>query len=80
MGPPPVAEFFDHGGSDGYVAVLAAFAIANVQTRRVVPAVNVPHADGDCFADAETAMIHETQARAEANFRDGAKQRLHFGP
>ena len=78
MGAPPAAEFVHHGGSDRHVAVLAAFAVADVQARRVVAAVDVTQADGNGLAHAQATVIHQAQAGAEASFGDCAKQRLHF--
>src|SRR4051794_36316211 len=79
MSAPPGTEFLDHGRDDGHVPILAALAIADVQARRLLPAMNIAHAEGDRFPHAQPAMIDEPQTGAETGFRQGGEQGLDFG-
>ncbi len=79
MGSPPVAQLLDHGWRDGHEAVLAAFAVANVQTRRGLPAANVLDLDADGFAHAQTRVVDQSQSGAEARFAHRSEQCVHFG-
>ena len=79
MDDPPVAQFLDHGRRDGHVTVLAALAVADVQTRRGFFAVEVPDFDGHRFPHAQAAMIHQPQAGPEPRLAHDRQQRLHLG-
>src|SRR6266545_1984074 len=73
MGPPPVAQLLDHGRGDGHEAILAPFAIANVQARRSLAAANVLDLNADRFAHAQATMVDQSQRGAEARFAHRAE-------
>ena len=75
---PPGAQLLDHGGSDRDIALLAAFAVADQQTRRLLASQNVFDLDADGFADAQPAVVHEAQASAEARLAHGGQEAFHF--
>ena len=80
MGAPPLAQFLNQGGRQGHEAILAAFAVANVEPGRSFAAVQVGDFDENGLAHAQAAMIHEAQAGAEAGLAHGLEQGLHLGP
>ena len=76
MRPPPGAQFFDHGGGDRDVALLAALAAADQQAGRLLAPQNVFDPDADGFAHAQAAVVHEAQAGAEARLAHGGQEAL----
>ena len=52
-------------GAIGHVAILAAFAVVDVEAGRLLFAVNVLGSNADGFADAQAAMIDQAQAGLE---------------
>src|SRR6266540_5006576 len=76
----PLARYLRHNTFHNYhLCIIAAFAVANVQTRRGLAAANVRDLDADGFAHAQTTMIHQSQRGAEARFAHRSEESLHFG-
>ena len=76
MGPPPGAQFLNHAGGQGNVALFAALAAADQQARRLLAPGDIFDPDTGGFAHAQAAVVHQTQAGAEARFTHGGQDTL----
>src|ERR1051325_505628 len=80
MRAPPLAQFLDHGRSDGHVTVFAAFGVFDMKAWKGFFAMDVLGRDANGFSDAQSAMIDQAQTGFETGFTDCGQEAGHLRP